>query len=81
MLSTQLANILRKWYQQDRFFQLRLFTDFAVTHLKFFPYPIWLQKIRPDLRFMHMQDQVSKDLASAVVAFVLFNKSECFSFF
>ena len=56
MLSTQLANILRKWYQQDRFFQLRLFTDFAVTHLKFFPYPIWLQKIRPDLRFMHMQD-------------------------
>lgn len=50
-----------KLYKQARhYMQARLFTDFAMMHLKFFPYVISLKrvylpaKICPDLRFIFM---------------------------
>ena len=56
--------------QQDWFFLLGLFDDFAMTHLNFFPYVTYMTKsfngpiMVLDIRFTHMQAQVSKDLAN-----------------
>ena len=55
-----------KLYKQARhYMQARLFTDFAMMHLKFFPYVIWLKRVylrrqnlsRPPV---HIYGQVSK---------------------
>ena len=64
--------------QRDWFFQLGLSVDFAMTYLKFFPYVTYMTKsfngpiMALDIRFMHMQAQVSKDLANFSAPVVVF---------
>ena len=56
--------------QRDWCFQLGLSDDFAMRHLKFFPYVTYMTKsfngpiMALDIRFINMQAQVSKDLAN-----------------